>query len=44
MQFAHAAAIEPHVHAGDIRGNAELALGHLAGPAARRQPHVGVGE
>ena len=35
MQLAHAAGIEPHVDAGDVLGNAELAHRHLPGPAAR---------
>jgi hypothetical protein len=44
MHLTHTAGIEPHVHTGDILGNAELARGHLTGPAARLQPHVRVGE
>ena len=44
MQLAHAAGIEPHVHAGDVLGNAELAHRHLPGPAARLQAHVRVVE
>ena len=44
MQLAHAAGIEPHVDAGDVLGNAELAHRHLPGPAARLQAHVGVVE
>jgi len=37
MQLAHAAGVEAHVDAGDLLGDAELALGDLAGPA---EPHV----
>ena len=44
MQLAHAAGIEPHVDAGDVLGNAELAHRHLPGPAAAFLPHMGVGE
>ena len=44
MQLAHAAGIEPHVDAGDVLGNAELAHRHLPGPAARLQTHMGVVE
>jgi hypothetical protein len=40
MQLAHAAGVEPHVDAGDLLGDAELALGDLAGPAAALEPHV----
>ncbi len=34
MQFPHAAGVEPHVHAGDAFGNAELSFGDLSRPAA----------
>jgi len=40
MQFPHTAGVEPHVDAGDVLGDAELALGHLARPAAALEPHV----
>jgi len=40
MQLAHAAGVEAHVDAGDLLGDAELALGDLAGPAAALEPHV----
>ena len=40
MQLAHAAGVEPHVDAGDLLGDAELALGDLAGPAAALEPHM----
>jgi hypothetical protein len=44
MQLAHPAGIEPHVHAGDVLGDAELAFSDLAGPATRLQPHMRIGE
>ena len=44
MQLAYAAGVQPHVHAGDVLGDAKLARGHLAGPAAGLQPHVRIGE
>ena len=44
MQFAHAAGVQAHVHAGDVLGNPEFAHGDLAGPAAGLLPHMGVGE
>ena len=44
MQLAHAAGIQPHVHAGDALGDAELAYRHLARPAAALLPHVRVGK
>jgi hypothetical protein len=44
MQFAHAAGVEPHVHAGDILGDAELARRHLTRPPARLQSHMRVGK
>ena len=44
MQLAHAAGVEPHVYAGDVLGNAELAHRDLPGPAARLQAHVRVVE
>ena len=42
MQLAHAAGIQTHVHAGDVLGDAKLAHRDLPGPAARREPHVGI--
>ena len=44
VQFAHAAGVEAHVHAGDGRRDAELAHGHLSRPPAGFQPHMRVGE
>ncbi len=44
MQLAHAAGVQPHVHAGNGLGDAQLAHGNLAGPAAGLQPHMSVGK
>jgi hypothetical protein len=44
MQFAHAAGIEAHVDAGDVLGDAKLALGDLARPAAAFLAHMRVGK
>ena len=44
MQLAHAAGVQPHVHAGDVLGDAKLARGDLAGPAAARLPHMRIGK
>src|ERR1700736_5936877 len=44
MQLAHATGVEPHIHAGHTLGNAQLALRHLTGPTARRQPHMRIGK
>ena len=40
MQFANAARIQAHVHAGDTLGNAQFPNGDLAGPATGFQPHM----
>jgi hypothetical protein len=32
MQFANAAGIQAHIHAGNVLGNAQLPHGDLAGP------------
>src|ERR1700692_2856785 len=42
MQFANAAGIQAHVHAGDVLGNAEFSHRDLTGPAAGFQPHMSV--
>ena len=44
MQFANAAGIQTHVHAGNVLGNTEFPHGDLTGPATGLLPHMGVGE
>jgi hypothetical protein len=44
VQLAHAAGVQAHVDAGNVLGDSELALRHLAGPAAAFQSHVGLGK
>jgi hypothetical protein len=39
MQFANAAGIQTHVHAGNVLGNTEFPHGDLTGPAAGLLPH-----
>ena len=44
MQFAHAARVQSHLHAGDRFRNAKFPRRHLTGPAAARLPHMRIGE
>jgi len=44
MQFANAAGVQTHVHAGNVLGNTEFSLRDLTSPAAGCQPHVSVRE
>src|SRR5260370_31619949 len=42
MQFAHAACVQSHLHAGHRFRNTKFPLRHLAGPAAAGLPHMRV--
>src|SRR2546430_10088597 len=44
MHLAHATSVEPHIHAGDSFGDAEVARRHLTRPAARLEAHMSVRE
>src|SRR3979490_3567605 len=44
MQFANAAGVQAHIHAGNVLGNTEFSHGDLTGPAAGCQPHMSVRE
>src|SRR5882724_3167479 len=44
MQLAHAAGIEPHLHAGNRFRDTKLPLRHLTGPAAVGLSHVRIGK
>ena len=44
VHLPHRAGLEPHVHAGKLRGDGHFADRHLPSPAAGLQPIVDVGE
>src|SRR3981189_1666145 len=44
MQFAKAAGVQAHIHAGNVLGNAEFSHGDLTRPATGSLPHMSVRE
>src|SRR3984957_6619493 len=44
MQFANAAGVQAHIHAGNVFGNTEFSHSNLTGPAAGCQPCMSVRE
>jgi hypothetical protein len=44
MQFANAAGVQAHIHAGNVLGNTEFSHGDLTGPASGCQPRMSVRE